>query len=364
MIYSSNTHPSIVEFQELIENCINFLNDDASRNEDYYLERNGKLLEDDVFDALNRCAMGTSFQNTIQKISGQKFPDIIANGFYGIEVKSSKKNNWTSTGSSILESTRVPGVERIFLIFGKLHKPVEFKARPYEECLSRIAVTHMPRYLIDMNLSPNDTIFKKMEIEYDVLRNLDDPIKPVSEYLQKQLKPGEKLWWATRDDNETVSSPILRLWSYFDAIQKNDYISKGFAFFPEVIRGDYNRYCMWLIQECGVVNPNIRDGFSAGGKISISLESGSRWNVIKESYPPVAEYPAVYGRLIKHKDQIAQILLSTPVFELENYWQKEIDNNDIIGEWCELMATESGQLIGYGLAWEALNIIFDGYLNV
>ena len=77
-------------------------------------------MEDDVKSALEECAIGTPFENTIEKISGQKFPDIVAAKFYGVEVKSTKENHWTSTGSSILETTRVADVERIYMTFGKL----------------------------------------------------------------------------------------------------------------------------------------------------------------------------------------------------------------------------------------------------
>lgn len=49
-------------------------------------------------------------------------------------------------GGSVAEGTRVEDVEHIFILFGKLHKPVEFRTRRYEECLCDIAVTHSPRY--------------------------------------------------------------------------------------------------------------------------------------------------------------------------------------------------------------------------
>ena len=88
----------------------------------------------------------------IRLVSAQYFPDIIAEKYYGVEVKSTKENHWTSTGSSIVESTRDKNVENIYMLFGKLGgKTAEFKCRPYEDCLSDIAVTHSPRYLINMN---------------------------------------------------------------------------------------------------------------------------------------------------------------------------------------------------------------------
>jgi hypothetical protein len=143
MIISVNPSPTLDEFVILMQKTDAFLNEDALRRPSYYVTRVGTPLEDDVKIALEECAKGTPFENTIEKISGQKFPDIVASKYYGVEVKSTKENHWTSTGSSILETTRVEDVQRIFLTFGKLGgKPIQFLSRPYEKCLSGIAVTH------------------------------------------------------------------------------------------------------------------------------------------------------------------------------------------------------------------------------
>ena len=153
MLISVNPHPTIDEFRILMRRTDEALNKDALLRPDYYVTRNGNPLEDDVKNVLEKCAKGTPFDGTIKKVSGQRFPDIVAANYYGIEVKSTKDNHWTSTGSSILETTRVNGVERIYMTFGKLGgRPIEFLSRPYEECLYNIAVTHMPRYLINMSL--------------------------------------------------------------------------------------------------------------------------------------------------------------------------------------------------------------------
>lgn len=117
MIISENNKPTIEDFRNLMQNTDKFLNDEASKNQDYFSQRTGTQLETDVFEALQKCAINTPFENTISLISGASFPDIVANKFYGIEVKSTIKNHWKSIGSSILESTRIPNVERIFLMF-------------------------------------------------------------------------------------------------------------------------------------------------------------------------------------------------------------------------------------------------------
>ena len=120
MIVSVNPHPPLPEFQRLMARTDDLLNADALTRPNYYATRGGNPLEDDVEAALIESAKGTAFENTIEKISGQRFPDIIAAKYYGVEVKSTKDDHWTSTGSSILETTRVNGIERIYMTFGKL----------------------------------------------------------------------------------------------------------------------------------------------------------------------------------------------------------------------------------------------------
>jgi len=266
------------------------LNDDALKRPKYYATRAGNPLEDDVADALRECAKGTPFENTIEKISGQKFPDIIAAKYYGVEVKSTKDNHWTSTGSSILETTRVADVERIFMTFGKLGgNPIQFLSKPYEACLSGIAVTHMPRYLIDMRLSEDETIFAKMGISYDELRQLDNPIAPVSRYYRSQLKPGESLWW-TGDSSEEIVSPTIRLWNNVDREERRRLTTYGCVNFPEIFNGNYDRYALWLASQ-GVVDSHIRDQFSSGGQEEMLLSDGS-----------VVKLPGVYRRIKRNLD--------------------------------------------------------------
>ncbi|MCI9636835.1 MAG: hypothetical protein HFG77_10680 [Hungatella sp.] len=285
MIVSRNPVPSLHDFQILMCRVDQFLNDDAKKRPQYYAARGGSPLEDDVMIALVHLSAGTLFENTIVKVSGQKFPDIIAANFYGVEVKSTKSDQWTTTGSSILETTRVPGVERIYITFGKLGgNPIEFLSRPYEECLSGIAVTHMPRYLIDMRLGNGQTIFDKMGISYDALRQLDNPIAPVSSYYRSQLKPGERLWW-TGDPAEESVPPTIRLWKTIPALEQDYLVTYGCVNFPELFGGDYDGYALWLTS-LGVVNTHIRDQFSSGGQEPMRLSDGT-----------IAMFPGVYRRV-------------------------------------------------------------------
>ena len=348
MIISENNKPSLDEFRLLMKQTDILLNSESVGRETYYENRNGTQLEEDVFDALQRTAKNTIFEGTIQLVSGASFPDIVANRFYGVEVKSTSKNQWKSIGSSILESTRIKDVERIFLTFGKLGKPVAFISRPYEECLYGISVTHYPRYQIDMELKSGETIFDKMGISYDELRQLENPVAPVSKYYKSQLKAGESLWWATDENPEdTVAPPTIRLWSSLSKESKDEYRARGYALFPEVLTSKYNRYALWLVSNCSIVDTHIRDQFSAGGQTDIITINGR-----------FEKMPAAFGRIYTYRDLIAETILNTKMSTLLEYWQvKEISENRI-EQWCSIVANSVDMKMGAFNTYKMLTGIF------
>ena len=352
MIISQNRQPLLDDFHHLMATTDELLNKEAVTREKYYSTRNGTDLEKDVCDALERCAVGTQFEGTIRLISGASFPDIVANKYYGVEVKSTIKNQWKSIGSSILESTRNQSVERIYLTFGKLGLPIQFKSRPYEECLSGISVTHYPRYTIDMELGFGETIFEKMGISYDTLRKLDNPVAPVSKYYKSQLKEGESLWWATNSDVESNEVPAtVKLWSALSHSEKIKFTVQGYALFPEILgrsgNKKYQRYALWLATNCGIVNTNIRDQFSSGGQVNISTING-RFEKI----------PAAFGRIDKNKDLIIETILNSDETVLCDYWGvNKIVENRII-QWCHIVASNVDEKIGYVNAYRLLCGIF------
>lgn len=333
MIISENTKPTIEEFKSIMEKTDLILNMEVKQKEDYYSNRNGTQLEKDVYDAIQEATRNTAFENTIQLVSGISFPDIVANKFYGVEVKSTNKNQWHSIGSSILESTRDKNVERIFLTFGKLGKPIQFKSRPYEECLAGISVTHYPRYQINMQLSKGETIFDKMGISYDELRSLDNPVSPVAKYYKSTLKKGESLWWTTDDNIEETTAPAtVRLWNSLSSKEKNFYSIQGYALFPEILSSSnstkYQRYALWLATNCGIINTNIRDQFSAGGKKDIATTQG----VFKKM-------PAAFFRVAQYRDLIIETILSTPSSMLKEFWGVDLLCENRIAQWCKLVET-------------------------
>lgn len=338
MIVAGNPKPSLQEFGDLMR-CVDMaLNADAVKRPSYYAGHNGTRLEADVRDAAVECAKNTKFEGTIELVSGSSFPDIVAAKHYGIEVKSTKSNHWKSIGSSILESTRISDVERIFLTFGKLGDPVEFRSRPYEECLSGIAVTHYPRYQIDMTLAQGDTIFEKMGVSYEEFRMMSNPVEPVSKYYRSQLRHGESLWWAG-DRIDTAVPMTVRLWKTLSSAEKDELEAAIYIYFPETIMSScrqekYDRATLWLATEKGIINANVRDSFSAGGRnLMETADGGQIW------------MPAVFKKISDHIRNIAEVISGTPEEVLSEKWGCAV-GDDRARQWIELVINASDDLNG------------------
>lgn len=317
----------------MLDNTIQGLDIESKKNQNEYLDLLGNKLENVVAEVMTEKAKGTPFENSIELISGQKFPDIIANKFYGVEVKTTKQNHWTTTGNSVLESTRVDGIERIYMLFGKMINPIEFKCRPYEDCLSDVVVTHSPRYLINMDLQAGQTIFDKLDIPYNTLRNFPNPIKPITDYYRQFLKPGEEVWWLDQEEPKSTEL-IIKLWNNLPAEKRKHYMLKSMILFPEIFsnRPDkFNRLAIWLVNMEGAVCPNVRDIFTAGGKGSFNWKEFNFINV-----------PRIILKMLESIDEIYEMMDLSDSETLKMYWECSFKSKFPV--WIELVGQNINNL--------------------
>lgn len=236
----SDTTQSDMEFAYFMSLAESWLNDASESDKQTFRKCNGTDMEAIALKALKDVAPQTSFcANNIKLVSGLHFPDIQAARHFGVEVKTTKSDSWTSTGSSIVESTRIPDISRIFLLFAKLGgQDPEFRCRPYEQCLSNIAVTHAPRYLIDMNLADNGekSIFEKMNVDYDTFRLLaeKEKINSVRQYYihANRIKGKYEMpWWMGDAHTEVSSSIMIRFFADLTLQEKSDIRARMFILF-------------------------------------------------------------------------------------------------------------------------------------
>lgn len=315
------------EFMALSENEFNLR---SQKDPKLYKGLSPSKLEEVTCLLLKDVAPQTPFRpDDIKLISGHSFPDIMATDFCGVEVKSTKDDKWTSIGSSIVESTRNATVENIYMLFGKLGgNPPEFKLRPYQDCLSDIAVTHSPRYLINMELSKKDNIFSKMKKSYDSFRLLEEKEK-ISEvrnyYLQKAKAEGknEMPWWMGETANVNLS-----FYNDLSSAKRNELMVRCYIIFYSMYDNDpqsrYKRIALWLCNHYSLLCPNMRDFFSAGGTCDILYKKEIR------------NYPHIVGEVLE-KVPVIKKLLDNPDVELikdiEDFWDFKYDKANLFKSW-------------------------------
>lgn len=324
---------------DLLSKSIEVMNDEAVKTPSSFVKMNGSDVEKYSYNSICKIAPSLNVDTkNIKLVSGHKFPDIIIDEtMYGVEIKSTQKDSWTSTGSSIVESTRCNGIERIFMLFGKLGGCPEFRCKPYQLCLSNIAVTHSPRYLIDMCLNENDCIFSKLNIGYDTFRKLNevDKIAKVREYLKKRAKKirqekdkYEMPWWLGDTTNAN-----LRFFNDIEEKQQKDLIARMYILFPFFLfsneKNKYKTASLWLCTRHSILVYNTRDIFSAGGKIK---QIGNR--TLNKNYPKILKnlYEAI-PNIIE--------LLQNPDKELMNdindFWEFNYDKHNLLNSWIKIM---------------------------
>lgn len=332
MVVSVNSEPHKSEFNLLLNSTITELNSHAKQSPRKIEQLRGNKLEPYVCDVMTDLAIGTQFENSIELIGGQKFPDIVAKKFYGIEVKTTTQNHWKTTGNSVLESTRVDDVERIFMLFGKLGRPIEFRCRPYEECLSEVVVTHSPRYLIDMNLENGKTIFDKINTSYDVLRQKKNPIKSITDYYKSKLKAGQDLWWINQDVGN-ASSLIIKHYNDLTKDEKSELRDRSMVYFPEIFgngQDKFARVAIWLVTRQSIVNRNVRDMFSSGGQESFTIKNATYENI-----------PKIFIKLFRNIEEVLDVLINTSSIELSEYWNQKTTEKKKILDWIDLVSANS-----------------------
>ena len=343
MVVSTNGKGNEIDFKELFLDTVSYLNNlvrEQGKN-DYFLNRGGQKLEQDVEKALKIKAKNTAFEGSIELISGHKFPDIVTEiaekKYYGIEVKSSKKADWTSTGNSVLETTRIDDVERIYMLFGKLVSPVEFKGKKYEDCLSDVAVTHAPRYKIDMNLSAEDTIFAKLGTSYEEVRKSENPAKPILKYYKDEFGEDANHWWLDLGEDDPASSPFfIRFWNELDEFEQDSLKLESFIKFPAILGNATDKYkpvSLWLIQEHSILNSSLRDLYSSGSNPEIKV--GDKKGTIS----------TMFNFVLENIEKIKSEINSANADFWEKYWDVKVREENKFDIWLDLAVMYSNQVL-------------------
>lgn len=253
-----------------------------------------KSFELDVHEALLASSSELKISWKIEYISGHRFPDIVARinakQSLGIEVKtiSTRNKSWKIMGGSIMESTRVPDVSRIQIFCAK-QSPFEIKYRPFEDCVEDVAVTHSPRYMLNMDIAQGEDLFHRLHCSYDEIRKMPNPFEAFRNYMVSSKKQSlnetddVQLWWFSPNEKEfsrqelaeqsfanSLVNSQIRFWRELSVEEKEKIKIQMIVATPSILGGQYENACQWLLQHQGIINPSFRDSFSAGGQVIVN----------------------------------------------------------------------------------------------
>lgn len=296
-----NDESVLIHFQLFLDDTINLLQARFKKNEFSITEVDGNKFEKVVFETIEIILKNSNkaySQWVPQFIGGKKFPDIIlkVSETYnlGIEVKTSKGDDWKTLGGSIMESTRVNDVNHISILFAKTN-PFKVRHKPFELSVSDVAVTHSPRYLIDLDVDPEQTIFKKIKTDYKKIWQSEKPFENFRQYFKnKAKKEGTGLWWIEDELSKNINDlPKVQI-QFFTKLPKerrNYLISKSMILFPNIFASitEYDEISIWLLN-MGILNKSLRDTYSAGSNVVLfGFTIPSKFSRLNDHLPQIQE---------------------------------------------------------------------------
>jgi len=313
---------SAKEFESLLDSAVNKLSTTIRvlgkmSNEDF---------EEAVANAMNESATGTPFDGHIERTAPRDFPDITAGVIYGVEVKKTSKDEFKTTGNSVFEQARVDGVEHIYLVMANPKKAIW---RTYDSVLENIVVTHSPRYAINAECA--ETVFERMETDYESFRNLSQEKKMG---LIRGLYKDSSLWWLLVDAGGTLP---WRFWSGLSPEDKQALRIQALILCPEGLSKSLEKFhnVAVLAISKGIVIPNVRDIFTAGGSVTID---GTKM-------------PHIMGHVRDGKDDLRNFCITADTEMLAAFWGVSIPSDPAKRweRWMELARTHAGDNIDIAL---------------
>jgi len=221
-------------------------------------------------------------ETLISHHGGHSFPDVtLRNTHYGIEIKGAKAHR-SFNGNSVIASTMRTGLKKVFLMYW-IGDDKEVGYRDYFECVATPVVTHSPRFQLDIDLAPSNSMFgdgaDKVGLVEDIIfggKSIDSE-KIIQWMANKAKAKGETPWWIATDESLPVGSTGLSKFTNLSIDKRNNFLKEAFLAFPKIFdKGSntkYNGFFEWAVQKRSIYTS--RDDFSAGGKVEISIPSFS-----------------------------------------------------------------------------------------
>lgn len=133
--------------------------------------------------------------------------------------------------------------------------------------------------------------------------------------IRQLLRTQKSTWWS---EGETIAFADLT------KEEKCSYLNEGIALFPEVFKGDYQKFTPWLVYSCFVWCGNVRDIFSAGGN-----------KYVEDLHIYVS---AIMYRTLEGVECIKKRIFEMTDEEQSKFWGHTVKNSDErIDTWLQLV---------------------------
>ena len=309
------------EFELALDEVVAALTDNLNASDLYHDPRR---FEQHVRDMLRQ----TLRESGLSPVPGEHshaFPDMTLNGF-GVEVKFTKNDTWLAVGNSIFESMRTPGVESVYIIYGKAGGKPEARWSRYEDCVTHVRVSHSPRFVIEME-SERQPLFEHIGVDYETFAKFDDEQKMqrIRDYARSRLGAGERLWWLEPSRSMPVA---IRFYVDLPDAERRVLRAEAALLCPQVCgpsrgvigRRKYHDAVLYLLTHHGVLCHQARDLFSAGS--------------VSQHIPRLSDGEPSVSRSLRDIENLmvdAAHRLDNALFE--EYWGEGCEPDDRIPEW-------------------------------
>lgn len=243
----------------------------------------------------------------------QQFPDLTVDTL-GIELKYVSEALWSGVANSIHESRRIPGITKIYVLFGKGGARAATRGRPaeppgatwghYEQVVYHARTSHRLRFELDMSRrADRPSLFARWGIGYDDFAALSYPEKMgyMQAYARTRQQENDDLefWWLP---------PTPRPYTDLPPAQQDEALALACLMCPQIVTGtDQARkevaVCMQLLK--GVLMHEARAAFSDN---------------------PVADLRRIEQAVVTEADKVI-----SDVFQV--YWNARPDQPVRIREW-------------------------------
>ena len=321
-----------IDVERILSRTVSIANSAITNGSLAYLD--GSSNEKSLFSLIQHaCELEGFKRDAAELVSGHKFPDVVfEEAQIGVEIKGHKQGD-RILGNSIMGSTpSLKNPSAIYLLAWNVANS-EVIWRNYFECVVGAEVTHSPRFVLKPTCTPEESLFGVGENQIGRAEEIclgsggfkSDVI--LAKMRSRALANGSIPWWINSVDEDKIfaSQDAQRQLSIikYSALSadgpRQSFLKTLLIGFPILLSRSGSKYdeaVVWsLLRKNILLN---RDAFTAGGRISIKMDS------------LCAESPLKLPQVFKRTRDLFESPALVSLAEVEDIWQISIASPQLL----------------------------------